>query len=219
MTYATAKYRGVRGKKRPRFDPRNPIECAGPHLTAQSAADLVSIHDRKCQVETWQPRCQDCLDEGPPFGLFQCDGCEHEHETGGRPNADLILRGRRLCVACATAMSLADPRFWITRAAQLTDERYQLGAYVDYVGVLGTSKAVLENWWLDPSTNCVLMPSTCGLILPDPSGPTLRFGALCELVHRQAARALEKWPKVAWAVTAVFDDWQVWSLLGASEDG
>jgi hypothetical protein len=112
-------------------------------------------------------------------------------------------------------MTLADERLWITRAAQLTDERYQMVAYVDYVGALGTATAVLENWWLDLSTNRVLLPSTSGLVQPNRGGPTLPFRGLCEVVHRRAADALERWPKVGWALTAVGDGWEVWSLLGA----
>lgn len=212
LTYATAKYRGVRSETPPPFDPRSPVECAGLHLTAEFAVDLVPLYGRTCEVERWQPRCQACLDEGPPFGLFRCSGCDHEHEVGDWPKHDLVFRGQHLCVACATAVTLADPRFWVTRAAQLNDERCQLPAYVDVVVARRLRIKILESWWLDVSAGRVLLPSTPHLVTPRPR-TTISFGSLCEIAHRRAAEALKRWPSVGWAVTAISDYWIVWSLI------
>lgn len=211
LTYATAKYRGVRSKTRPPFDPREPIECAGVHLTAEFAVDIVPLHDRFCDVQCWQPRCQACVDDAPPFGFFRCSGCGHEHEE--RDIAPDPLHKQGLCAACATARTLADDRFWITRPSQLTDERCRLPMYLDFSVALRRGVRLIESWPFDLDSGRVGVPSTTAPLRPYEALLTVPFGSLCELAHRRAAEALRYSPRVAWALTVIAPDRVCWSLV------
>lgn len=211
LTYATAKYRGVRSKTRPPFDPREPIECAGVHLTAEFAADIAPLHDRLCDVQCWQPRCQDCLDDAPPFGFFRCIGCGHEHEE--EHVAPDLPHGQGLCVACATERTLADDRFWITRPGELTEGRCRLPMYLDFSVALRRGVRLIESWPFDLTDGRVGVPSTTSPLRSPESLLTVPFGSLCELAHRRAAEMLRRWPRVGWALTAITPHWIYWSLV------
>lgn len=211
LTYATAKYRGIRSKTKPPFDPRDPVECAGLHLTAEFAADLAPLHDRFCEVQCWQPRCQECVDDAPPFGFFRCSACGHEHEA--EHLAPDLLHGQGLCVACATRTTLADERFWNTRPSQLSEERCRLPMYLDFSVALRLRVVVVESWPFEMPSGRIGVPSTrTPLRLADPLF-TIPFGSLCELVHRRAAEALHRWPRVGWAFTAITPHWAYWSIV------
>ena len=211
IAYATAKYRGVRTKERPPFDPREPIECAGLHMTAEFAADIVALYDRFCDVQCWQPRCRECLDDSPPFGFFRCAACGHEHEDDHL--APDLLHGHGLCVACATRATLADNRFWITRPGQLSEGRCRLHMYLDFSVGIRQGLALIESWPFDLASGRVGIPSTDTPLQPSDPLLTILFGSLCELAHRRAEEALRRWPRVGWAVVAVTPSWLYWSLV------
>lgn len=214
IAYATAKYRGVRTKARPPFDPREPIECAGLHLTAEFAVDISPMHDQFCEVQCWQPRCQECVDDAPPFGFFRCLACAHEHEVVHL--APDLLHGQGLCLACATKATLADARFWITRPSQLSEERCRLPMYLNFSVALRLRIVVIESWAFAPSGR-IGVPSTVAPLRLDDPLLTIPFGSLCELAHRRAAEALRRWPRVGWALTAITPQCPYWALVRETE--